>query len=132
MFRDCGKKTGIIEKCAADSKTTFEVFEERKKTMRIEEVVYFPNTFTNPGFIINRLSTYLDKAVIPEYFIFHFIYVKGCFRMKLLPDSYNALIKRRKISQTQQFKVVITLKQERASKLCKQRIDESTPVTILQ
>ena len=103
MFRDCGKKTGIIEKCAADSKTTFEVFEGKKMTVRIEEVVYFRNTFTNPGFIINYLSTYLDKAVIPEYFVFHFINAKGCFGMKFLPDSYNAFIKRQKISQTQQF-----------------------------
>ena len=60
MFRDCGKKTGIIEKCTADSKTTFEVFEGKKMTMKIEEVVYFLNTFTNPGFIISRLSTYVD------------------------------------------------------------------------
>ena len=72
-------------------------------TMRIEEVVYFQNTFSNPGFIINHLSTYLNKVVIPEYFIFHFIYAKGCFGIKFLPDSYNAFIKRRKISQTQQF-----------------------------
>ena len=73
MFRDCGKKTGIIKKSTADSKTTFEIFEGKKKTMRIEEVVYFPNTFTNPGSIIKRLSTYLDRAVIPEYFVFYFI-----------------------------------------------------------
>ena len=71
--------------------------------MRIEEVVYFPNTFTNPGSIINRLSTYLDKAVFPESFVFYFIYDKRYFGVKFLPDSLNALIKGRKIFQTQHF-----------------------------
>lgn len=82
IFGNRCETTGVDMEYAAPFSITFEVFEAKQYTMRVQEVVQYLNASACPGFLKNRLSTYRNKMLVPQYFFFHFDYFMGCFHTK--------------------------------------------------